>query len=158
QMLGLLDAAGVLTVALVTDPTFGGVAASFATLCDVIVAEPGARLGFAGPRVIEQTIRQSLPAGFQTAEFLLEHGIVDQILPRGGLRAPLSRLLTVAARGRRTPGVPPPAAPPATPAPAASAPPGSMITDAMQLPPRHPWDVVRLARGLTRPTTLDLVS
>ena len=62
---------GILTISLITDPTYGGVAASFATLADVIIAEPGARLGFAGPRVIEQTIGQNLPAGFQTAEFLL---------------------------------------------------------------------------------------
>ncbi|MDT3439069.1 acetyl-CoA carboxylase carboxyl transferase subunit alpha [Pseudofrankia sp. BMG5.37] len=161
QMLGRLDEAGVLTIALVTDPTFGGVAASFATLCDVIVAEPGARLGFAGPRVIEQTIRQSLPPGFQTAEFLLEHGIVDQIVPRGDLRAMLSRLLTVAASGRRAPATAQAAdsqPAPSGAAPAGPAPSGSMITDPSRLPPRHPWDVVRLARGLTRPTTLDLVS
>ncbi|WP_116198854.1 acetyl-CoA carboxylase, carboxyltransferase subunit beta, partial [Amycolatopsis circi] len=80
-----LDEAGLLTVTLVTDPTFGGVAASFATLSDLIVAEPGARMGFAGPRVIEQTIRRQLPEGFQTAEFLLGHGLVDDVRPRAEL-------------------------------------------------------------------------
>jgi len=85
--------AGLLTMTLVTDPTFGGVAASFATFSDIIVAEPGARMGFAGPRVIEQTIRQSLPEGFQTAEFLLGHGLVDGVYPRHALRYVLANLL-----------------------------------------------------------------
>jgi len=73
-------------VSVLTDPTTGGVAASFALLGDVIIAEPKALVGFAGPRVIEQTIRQTLPEGFQRAEFLLEHGMVDMIVPRGELR------------------------------------------------------------------------
>src|SRR5262249_59095348 len=88
-MLASLDAAGVLTVSLVTDPTYGGVAASFATVCDVTIAEPGARLGFAGRRVIEQAIGQRLPADFQTAEFLLDRGFVDFIAPRAALRREL---------------------------------------------------------------------
>lgn len=95
QMLGQLDEAGLLTISLVTDPTFGGVAASFATLCDVIIAEPGARLGFAGRRVIEQTIRQTLPPDFQTAEFLLANGLIDLIRPRQELRPTLARLLSI---------------------------------------------------------------
>src|SRR5205807_1524975 len=82
--------AGVLTISLITDPTYGGVAASFATLTDVIIAEPGARMGFAGPRVIEQTIRQQLPEGFQTAEFLLAHGLVDDVCPRSALRTTIA--------------------------------------------------------------------
>ncbi|WP_433261201.1 acetyl-CoA carboxylase, carboxyltransferase subunit beta [Actinosynnema sp. CS-041913] len=88
-----MDEAGLLTVTLVTDPTFGGVAASFATLSDVIIAEPGARMGFAGPRVIRQTIAEELPEGFQTAEFLLEHGLVDDVVPRGELPQVLGVLL-----------------------------------------------------------------
>src|SRR4029453_3339150 len=102
QMLGQLDEAGILTISLITDPTFGGVAAWFATLCDVIIAEPGARLGFAGPRVISQTIRQTLPEGFQTAEFLLSHGLIDAIRPRNELRATLARLLANGAKGKHT--------------------------------------------------------
>ena len=73
-------------VSVLTDPTTGGVAASFALLGDIIIAEPKALIGFAGPRVIEQTIRQKLPEGFQRSEFLLEHGMVDMIVPRGELR------------------------------------------------------------------------
>lgn len=100
--LGALDQAGILTVCLVTDPTFGGVAASFATLGDVVVAEPGARLGFAGRRVIEQTIGQELPPDFQTAEFLLARGLVDMVVPRAELRRTLGRLLGCR-RGDRPP-------------------------------------------------------
>jgi acetyl-CoA carboxylase carboxyl transferase subunit beta len=73
-------------VSVLTDPTTGGVAASFSLLGDVIIAEPGALVGFAGPRVIEQTIRQTLPEGFQRSEFLLEHGVIDLIVPRRELR------------------------------------------------------------------------
>ncbi|HYM69931.1 MAG TPA: acetyl-CoA carboxylase, carboxyltransferase subunit beta [bacterium] len=91
--LARLADAGVAFVTVLCDPTTGGVAASFAFQGDVIVAEPGALIGFAGPRVIEQTIRQKLPEGFQTAEFLLEHGFLDAIVPRGELRAALARLL-----------------------------------------------------------------
>lgn len=92
-MLARLDAAGVLTISLVTDPTYGGVAASFATLCDVTIAEPGARLGFAGRRVIEQSIGERLPADFQTAEFLRDRGFVDFIAPRATLRHEIGGLL-----------------------------------------------------------------
>jgi acetyl-CoA carboxylase carboxyl transferase subunit beta len=80
-------------LSVLTDPTTGGVAASLALLGDVNLAEPGALIGFAGPRVIEQTIHQKLPAGFQRAEFVLEHGMVDLIVPRAELRAMLERLL-----------------------------------------------------------------
>lgn len=85
--------AGLLYVTVLTDPTTGGVTASFAMLGDIILAEPGALVGFAGPRVIEQTIRQKLPKGFQRAEFLLEHGFVDQIVKREDLRQVLGNLL-----------------------------------------------------------------
>ncbi len=91
--LGRLADDGLPFVSVLCDPTTGGVAASFAFQGDVILAEPGALIGFAGRRVIEQTIRQKLPEGFQTAEFLLEHGFVDAIVPRPELRPALARLL-----------------------------------------------------------------
>lgn len=80
-------------IAVLTDPCFGGVTASHASSADVVIAEPGAHIGFAGARVIEQTIRQKLPANFQTAEFLLEHGMVDMVTPRAELRPMIARLL-----------------------------------------------------------------
>ncbi|MGQ9828863.1 MAG: acetyl-CoA carboxylase carboxyltransferase subunit beta [Roseiflexus sp.] len=88
-----LAAAGQPHIALLVDPCYGGVLASYASVADVIIAEPGARIGFAGRRVIEQTIRQKLPVHFQTAEFLLDHGMIDMVTPRGELRSILSRLL-----------------------------------------------------------------
>lgn len=87
------DAKGLLYISVLTDPTTGGVTASFATLGDIILAEPGALIGFAGPRVIEQTIKQKLPEGFQSAEFLLEKGQIDAIVNREDLRNTLSKLL-----------------------------------------------------------------
>jgi acetyl-CoA carboxylase carboxyl transferase subunit beta len=77
-----LRAEGIPYISILSDPTTGGVAASFAMLGDIILAEPGALIGFAGPRVIQQTIRQSLPEGFQRSEFLLKHGFIDRIVPR----------------------------------------------------------------------------
>ena len=88
-----LDEAGGLFISVLTDPTYGGVTASFASLGDIILAEPGAMIGFAGPRVIEQTIGENLPEGFQTAEFLLEHGFVDKIVERKELKDTLSQLI-----------------------------------------------------------------
>ncbi len=85
--------AGLPYVVLLTDPTTGGVSASFAMLGDVAIAEPGANIGFAGKRVIEDTIREKLPEGFQSAEYLLEHGMVDMVVPRADLRDTLTRLL-----------------------------------------------------------------
>lgn len=85
--------AGLLYITMLTDPTTGGVTASFAMLGDIILAEPGALIGFAGPRVIEQTIGQKLPEGFQRAEFLLEHGFVDRIVPREEQKNTLGSLL-----------------------------------------------------------------
>ncbi|WP_019869967.1 acetyl-CoA carboxylase carboxyl transferase subunit [Salinispora oceanensis] len=150
QALAQLDDAGVLTVCVVTDPTYGGVAASFASLADVILAEPGARLGFAGPRVIEQTIRRSLPAGFQSAEFLLERGLIDAVVPRDQLAATLGRLIDTAGHGRGLPGgvgwlaatsadnkLPP------------------VVRDPGALAPSDPWQTVQWARHPERPTTLD---
>ncbi len=88
-----LARAGLPFVVVLTNPTMGGVTASFATLGDLILAEPGAMVGFAGPRVIKETTHQDLPKGFQTAEFLMERGLVDRIVPRRELRAELERCL-----------------------------------------------------------------
>lgn len=92
--LGKLRALHLPFISILTDPTTGGVAASFATLGDIIIAEPKALIGFAGPRVIEQTIKQKLPEGFQRSEFLLEHGMVDIIVHRRDLRDTLGNLLS----------------------------------------------------------------
>jgi acetyl-CoA carboxylase carboxyl transferase subunit beta len=91
--LAQLDEARIPYICLLTDPTTGGITASFAMLGDLNIAEPGALIGFAGPRVIEQTIRQKLPEGFQRSEFLLEHGFLDAVVPRAELRAYLVRAL-----------------------------------------------------------------
>ncbi len=91
--LAQMDDAGIPYICVLTDPTTGGVTASFAMLGDLNIAEPGALIGFAGPRVIEQTIRQKLPEGFQRSEFLLEHGFLDAVVPRGELKAYLQRAL-----------------------------------------------------------------
>jgi acetyl-CoA carboxylase carboxyl transferase subunit beta len=92
-ILSELDDAGVPYISILTDPTTGGVTASFAMLGDINIAEPGALIGFAGPRVIEQTIRKKLPAGFQRAEFLLEHGFVDVIINRKNMRDELYKMI-----------------------------------------------------------------
>ena len=91
--LAKLDNAKVPYISLLTDPTTGGVTASFAMLGDLNIAEPGALIGFAGPRVIEQTIRQKLPPGFQRSEFLLEHGMLDAVVPRKELKPYIARAL-----------------------------------------------------------------
>ena len=88
-----LNEAGLLYISVLTDPTYGGVTASFASIADIILAEPGAMIGFAGQRVIEQTIGEKLPEGFQTAEFLLEHGFIDKIVERKDLKNTLSNLI-----------------------------------------------------------------
>lgn len=90
-----LDEAKILYICLLTEPTFGGVTASFGTLGDIIIAEQGARIGFAGRRVIEQTIRQKLPSGFQTAEYLLKYGQVDIVSKRKKLRDQLSKIFEI---------------------------------------------------------------
>ncbi|TAN70320.1 MAG: acetyl-CoA carboxylase carboxyl transferase subunit beta, partial [Magnetospirillum sp.] len=82
-------------IVLLTDPTTGGVSASFAMLGDIAIAEPGAVIGFAGARVIESTIREKLPEGFQKAEYLLEHGMIDMVVPRRDLRATVVRVLSL---------------------------------------------------------------
>lgn len=134
--LGRLAEGGVPHVSILTDPVFGGVMASFASIADVILAEPGARAGFAGPQVIEQTIRQKLPAGFQTAEFLLAHGHIDAVVARGELHAALSRLVAfhAAAEAGDRPG----------PAPAGE----RRVRPAAD---RDAWEGVGLARHPQRP-------
>ncbi|HUP24805.1 MAG TPA: acetyl-CoA carboxylase, carboxyltransferase subunit beta [Thermoanaerobaculia bacterium] len=97
--LARLREAGVPYLSVLTDPTTGGVTASFAMLGDLNIAEPGALIGFAGPRVIEQTIRETLPEGFQTSEFLLEHGFLDLVVERGDLKATIARCLRHFASG-----------------------------------------------------------
>lgn len=94
-VIGELHRRGILFVTLLTNPTTGGVLASFASLADIIIAEPGALIGFAGPRVIQQTIKQQMPEGFQRAEFLLEHGMIDIVVERVHMKETLSRLLAM---------------------------------------------------------------
>jgi acetyl-CoA carboxylase carboxyl transferase subunit beta len=131
---------GILVVCLLTDPTYGGVSASFATLGDVLLAEPNSYIGFAGPKVIEQTIRQQLPEGFQTAEFLLDHGMLDLVEPRENIQNVLRKLLelhTLSGDGLPdTEG-------------------DEVVTDPDALPKRSAWDIVQLARNIDRPNTLE---
>lgn len=88
-----LNEAGLLYISVLTDPTYGGVTASFASIADIVLAEPEAMIGFAGKRVIRQTIGESLPEGFQTAEFLLEHGFIDKIVERKDLKDTLYKII-----------------------------------------------------------------
>jgi acetyl-CoA carboxylase carboxyl transferase subunit beta len=134
--LAVLAEKGVPHFALLADPTYGGVSASFATLGDLIVCEPKVRVGFAGPQVIEQTIRQKLPAGFQTAEFLMEKGQIDMIVPRAELPNVFRKIL--ACHDRRAPA--------AAPAPGAAAAAASAPARA-----RTAWESVQLARHPDRP-------
>ena len=92
---------GLLYISVLTDPTTGGVTASFASLGDIILAEPGALIGFAGPRVIQQTIGETLPEGFQRAEYQEEHGFVDAVVPRANMRETLAQLLRLHEKGGR---------------------------------------------------------
>ena len=94
------SAKGGLYISVLTHPTTGGVTASFASLGDIMLAEPGALIGFAGPRVIEQTIGEKLPAGFQRSEFQMEHGFVDQVIPRSQLRDTLIQILQLHTGGK----------------------------------------------------------
>ena len=140
QALGRHRAAGLLSVCVLADPTYGGVSASFATLASVLVGERGAHVGFAGPRVVQETIRAELPSDFQTAEFLLAHGLVDRVESRAELRPLLVRLLALHASGPRQ-------------AATGSCPPAVPVAD--DGGEADPWDVVQLARAVERPTTLD---
>ena len=100
--LGLFSEDGLPYIAVLTNPTTGGVSASFASLGDIIIAEPKALIGFAGPRVIKQTIQQELPPGFQRAEFLLEHGMLDMIVHRPELKSTLARLIRMLMNSQQT--------------------------------------------------------
>ncbi|AQZ67821.1 Acetyl-coenzyme A carboxyl transferase alpha chain [[Actinomadura] parvosata subsp. kistnae] len=145
--------AGVPYLSVLADPVYGGVAASFASLGDVIVAEEGARAGFAGPRVIEQTIRQELPPGFQTARFLHEHGHVDIVVRRQELRGTLSRLVSLLTLTADRPTLPPRPSPgpgraAADPGRSSSA--GSGRSSEEEAVP-DAWESVRLARAPERP-------
>jgi acyl-CoA carboxylase subunit beta len=144
QAVGRLHEEGVLYISLLTDPTYGGVSASFATLGDLLVSEPGSYIGFAGPKVIEQTIRQKLPDGFQTAAFLLEHGQLDIVEPRENLRVTLRKVLDLHASSHDGD----------LPEVDGSAP----ITDPDALSARDPWEIVQLARHVERPNTLEYIS
>jgi acetyl-CoA carboxylase carboxyl transferase subunit beta len=94
-LVDMLREAGLPYIVVLTDPTFGGVSASYAMLGDVQIAEPGAQIGFTGARVIAQTIREKLPDGFQRAEYLLDHGMLDMVVPRSQMRETLSRVLHI---------------------------------------------------------------
>lgn len=142
QALARLDSAGVLSICLLTDPTYGGVTASFAMLGDVLIAEPNAMVGFAGPSVIEQTIRQKLPDRFQTSEFLMEHGMLDLVERRENLRNTIGKLLRLHASDQQ----------PSALDPGDGRPP---ITDPAELTPKPAWEIVGLAREGDRPTTLE---
>jgi len=146
QAVARLHEEGLLFISLLVDPTYGGVSASFATLGDLLMSEPGSYIGFAGPKVIEQTIRQKLPDGFQTAEFLLDHGQLDLVEPRENLRNTLRKILAFHAdAGQRDGGLP--EASGATP-----------INDPAQLGEGEPWEIVQLARHIERPNTLEYIS
>ncbi len=140
-----LSRAGVPYLCVLTDPVYGGVTASFASLGDVIIAEPGTRAGFAGPQVIRQTIRQELPAGFQSAEFLLEHGHIDAIVPRKELRTTIAALLRFHQAAETASGTAPAARPASVP--------GGPATGAARAAgdAGDAWETVKKARDPGRP-------
>jgi acyl-CoA carboxylase subunit beta len=153
QAIGRLKEEGILYASLLTDPTYGGVSASFATLGDVLIAEPEAHIGFAGPSVIEQTIRQTLPDGFQTSGFLMEHGMLDLVETRENLSRTIHNLVEMhsviedargAERGSLVDKLPPTEG-------------EEPVEEAEVLETRDPWEVVQLARNLERPHTLEYV-
>jgi acyl-CoA carboxylase subunit beta len=146
QAIRRLQDAGVPSVCLLTDPTFGGVTASFATLADILIAERGSLIGFAGPRVIAAATRETLPPGFQTAEDLLARGLVDLVEPRAGLRPLLIRLLRLFTGAAREAGGQPPK-PPSRPAGATA---GEAREDASR--------TLKTARDIRRPTALDHIA
>lgn len=136
--------AGLLYITVLTDPTTGGVTASFAMLGDIILSEPGALVGFAGPRVIEQTIGQKLPEGFQRAEFLVEHGLIDGIIERDDMKNTLAKLLQMHHKVTRD---------------------ESLILTKLAIPQQkfvnhemEAWDRVMTARSAERPTALDYIN
>ena len=97
----MVKEAGLPYIVVLTDPTTGGVTASFAMLGDIQIAEPNTLIGFAGARVIEQTVREKLPPGFQRAEYLYEHGIIDMVVKRGDLTATLARIIALTTANKR---------------------------------------------------------
>lgn len=142
--------AGQLFISVLTDPTTGGVTASFAMLGDIIIAEPGALIGFAGPRVIEQTIGQKLPEGFQRAEFLLEHGFVDMILPRKDQKHVIGQILYMHRKHDM-----------AVEKDAVKADTAVNVSEARQKKEnteKSAWDTVLLSRKADRPTALDYIN
>jgi acetyl-CoA carboxylase carboxyl transferase subunit beta len=151
QAVAQLAQAGVPYLSLLTDPTYGGVSASYATLGDVLISEPAAHIGFAGPSVIEQTIHQQLPDGFQTSEFLLEHGMLDLVEPRESIKRTIRNLLAVhaAVEAGRNDGAGAERLPEAEGA--------APVSDPGQLRAKDPWDIVQLARHGDRPRMLDLI-
>ena len=144
--------AGQLFISVLTDPTTGGVTASFAMLGDIIIAEPGALIGFAGPRVIEQTIGQKLPEGFQRAEFLLEHGFVDMIVPRQDQKHVIGRILYM--HRKHDMAVDADAVKPEI-AEKENAPAVSQSQENIE---KSAWDTVLLSRKADRPTALDYIN
>lgn len=136
--------AGLLYCAVLTDPTMGGVTASFAMLGDIILAEPGARIGFAGPRVIQQTIRQTLPQGFQTAEFLLQHGMIDGIVERKELRDSLIYIAKthLPEESYKIKGSIPVAS----------------FNDQLAEKQKKPWEKIKMCRSRDRASTMDYIS
>lgn len=149
QAVGRLQEEGILYMSLLTDPTYGGVSASYATLGDVLIAEPEAHIGFAGPTVIEQTIRQTLPTGFQTAGFLMEHGMLDLVEKRENLRRTIRNMLDFhrhaeAARGETDRAARLPETEGA-----------ELVSDPEAITRRPAWEVVQMAREIERPHTLE---
>ena len=136
--------AGLFYCSVLTDPTMGGVTASFATLADVILAEPQARIGFAGPRVIQQTIGQALPAGFQTAEFQLEHGMVDRVVERHNLKNTLHYLLYAHQPNRAYHHL-------------KHMLPEHGLDIGSQGPEKTPWEKVKLVRSADRASSMDYI-
>jgi acetyl-CoA carboxylase carboxyl transferase subunit beta len=153
QAIGRLAEEGILYMSLLTDPTYGGVSASFATLGDVLISEPQAHIGFAGPSVIEQTIRQTLPDGFQTAGFLMEHGMLDLVEPRENLERTIRKLVDLHSYAEEARGSARAALAERLPKVEGAGP----ISEPDELERRDPWEVVQLARNLERPHTLDYV-
>jgi len=154
QAVARMNEEGVPFFSLLTDPTYGGVSASYATLGDVLISEPGAHIGFAGPSVIEQTIHQKLPDGFQTASFLVDHGMLDMVEPRENLRRTLRNLLALHALAEKARSEDTPARLGRLPDTDGTPP----VSDPDQLNATDPWDVVQLARHIDRPRMLDIVS
>ena len=150
QAVGRMQEEGILYMSLLTDPTYGGVSASYATLGDVLIAEPEAHIGFAGPTVIEQTIRQTLPDGFQTAGFLMEHGMLDLVETRENLRRTIRNMLEFHARveeargedGNRAARLPETEG-------------AQPVSEPEAVAQRPAWEVVQLARELERPHTIE---